>query len=62
MILYVRFLFLCEQYFLINLHYPHLQSIVVYFQGSFSKNEFSFKVYLPATRQVEDSQIGDDDA
>ncbi|KAK7028807.1 DNA polymerase epsilon subunit 2 [Halocaridina rubra] len=28
--------------------------------GSFSKTNFSFKVYLPATRQVEDSQIGDD--
>ncbi|KAK8728709.1 hypothetical protein OTU49_009106 [Cherax quadricarinatus] len=29
--------------------------------GSFSKTDFSFKVYFPATRQVEDSQIGDED-
>lgn len=29
--------------------------------GSFSKTDFSFKVYMPASRQVEDSQIGDED-
>lgn len=29
--------------------------------GSFAKTDFSFKVYMPATRTVEDSQIGDAD-
>ncbi|VDH92705.1 DNA polymerase epsilon subunit 2 [Mytilus galloprovincialis] len=27
--------------------------------GSFPRTEFSFKVYLPATKQIEDSKIGD---
>ncbi|XP_066947296.1 DNA polymerase epsilon subunit 2 isoform X1 [Macrobrachium rosenbergii] len=29
--------------------------------GSFSKTDFSFKVYLPAAKQIEDSQIGDEE-
>ncbi|KAL1461562.1 hypothetical protein WDU94_013447 [Cyamophila willieti] len=29
--------------------------------GSFVKQDFGFKVYIPSTRQVEDSQIPDDD-
>lgn len=33
---------------------------VFFLQGSFSMTDFSFKVYIPATRQVEDSQIGDE--
>ncbi|KAK3859123.1 hypothetical protein Pcinc_034724 [Petrolisthes cinctipes] len=36
-------------------------SAVVVNPGSFSKNDFSFKVYLPSSKQVEDSQIGDDE-
>lgn len=28
--------------------------------GSFPKSKFSFKVYIPATRIIEDSQIPDD--
>ncbi|KAH3826894.1 hypothetical protein DPMN_128821 [Dreissena polymorpha] len=27
--------------------------------GSFPRTDFSFKVYLPATRQIEDSKISD---
>ncbi|XP_069180346.1 DNA polymerase epsilon subunit 2-like [Procambarus clarkii] len=38
----------------------HNQCIIMN-PGSFSKTDFSFKVYMPATRQVEDSQIGDED-
>ncbi|KAG7167785.1 DNA polymerase epsilon subunit 2-like [Homarus americanus] len=38
----------------------HNQSIIMN-PGSFAKTDFSFKVYMPATRQVEDSQIADDD-
>ncbi|XP_071517352.1 DNA polymerase epsilon subunit 2 [Panulirus ornatus] len=38
----------------------HNESIIVN-PGSFSTTDFSFKVYMPATRQIEDSQIGDDD-
>ena len=30
------------------------------FQGSFPRSEFSFKVYEPATKTVEDSQIPDE--
>ena len=29
-------------------------------QGSFPRSDFTFKVYYPATRQVEDSRIADD--
>jgi DNA polymerase epsilon subunit 2 len=29
--------------------------------GSFPKSNFSFKLYMPASRTVEDSQIPDDD-
>lgn len=28
-------------------------------QGSFPRTDFSFKVYFPASRQIEDSKIGD---
>lgn len=30
-------------------------------QGSFVKQDFGFKVYIPSSRQVEDSQIPDDE-
>lgn len=30
--------------------------------GSFPKSKFSFKLYMPASRTVEDSQIPDEDA
>ena len=32
---------------------------LVFFQGSFARNEFTFQVYFPATKQVEDSRIED---
>lgn len=30
------------------------------FQGSFPKSKFTFKVYVPSTKIIEDSQIPDD--
>lgn len=32
-----------------------------FFQGSFPKSKFTFKVYVPSSRIIEDSQIPDDD-
>ena len=30
-----------------------------FFQGSFSRTDFGFKVYCPATRDIQDSQVTD---
>lgn len=38
-----------------------LQLTICFFQGSFPKSKFSFKVYVPAIRTIEDSQISDKD-
>lgn len=39
----------------------HNPIILKKFQGSFPKSKFTFKVYVPSTRTIEDSQIPDDD-
>lgn len=40
-----------------------IYQVIIYqqiLQGSFPRSEFSFKVYVPATKTVEDSQIPDE--
>jgi hypothetical protein len=43
-----------------NLQQRCIYAIVFLSQGSFPKNEFSFKIYIPAARRIEDSQIPND--
>lgn len=47
-------------YIYMYLHIIKNYLMILFFQGSFPKSGFSFKVYMPATKQVEDSQIPND--